>query len=71
MRQNKTKLLVEDARKDRYEMEFEITSMGDVECPWCGAEIAPDGACAQGHLAYTIIDPDATEKVNNALRGED
>jgi len=66
----KTKLLVEDARKDRYNLEFDVTSMGDVECPWCGAEIAADGACAQGHIAYTIVDPDATEKVNNVLRKE-
>jgi len=64
------KLKVEDARRDKYDLEFNVTEMGDVECPWCGAEIAADGNCAQGHIAYTIVDPDATEKVNDALRGE-
>jgi uncharacterized protein (UPF0212 family) len=64
------KLKVEDANRDRYDLEFEVTAMGDVECPLCGAEIAADGACAQGHITYTIIDPDAAEKVNDVLRGE-
>jgi hypothetical protein len=67
---NLVKLEVEDANRDKYNLEFEVTPMGDVVCPLCGAEIPADGACAQGHIAYTITDPDATEKVNDSLRGE-
>lgn len=65
------KLKVEDANRDTYDLEFEITALGDVVCPWCSAEIPADGNCAQGHIAYTIVDEDATEKVNNAVRGEE
>jgi len=67
----RVKLWVEDAYGDNYERDFLLSreSLGDVECPDCGTLLTPlDGVgCANGHLAYTIVDDNVLDKISSAL----
>ena len=67
-------LKVQDANADKYTLEFEAEHTSDglvLLCPLCGESLnfeAETVACANGHIAYTIIDEKIVEKVNDAFR---
>ncbi len=65
---------VVDANGDRYNKQFEVQYNGEcllLICPDCGESVnyeAEEPSCANGHLAYTIIEEDIIDKVNDAWR---
>ena len=65
---------VEDAHKDKYEMEFEIEIYDGFPvliCPLCGHSLQDNITCAEGHIAYSIIDEEGIESaMNDALFAE-
>jgi hypothetical protein len=68
----KIKLKVEDARGDKYQLNFDVENTDDglaLICPWCGERLNPytETACANGHIAYTIIDEEAEQKAIDAI----
>lgn len=69
-------LMVIDAWGDKYARNFLAMATEEglvLVCPDCGEWLNVDAdpiACANGHLAYTVIDPEATVVVNNLFRAE-
>jgi hypothetical protein len=71
----KIKLQIKDANQDVYEQEFEVEynqeeGSVDIICPLCGEILQQNMGytCANGHIAYTIIDEDAEEKALAAIQ---
>ena len=66
---------VEDANGDKYAKDFVVENTPEglaLICPDCGEIIQSNGtgeyACANGHLAYTITNPEIDSDINDSFR---